>query len=178
MNQAFFQATLPDLESVMDIRHNLLCTSSGETTRKQVVTLTKLVIAYTKLYRTSLVHDPPRFLKMGSTDSILKAYWKIIQGAALSAHTISSNVELELFPQKLVVQALLLMKATMGDWASKSIVDVSTDFVRQFVDILMTKLMPLTAADLEKWALDPEDFSNEEEADRWEFDLRVSELHT
>lgn len=62
----------------------------------------------------------------------------------------------------------------MGDWASKSPIDVSIDFVRQFAELLVTKLLPLRAVDLEKWADDPEEWMNEEEADRWEYELRVS----
>lgn len=66
----------------------------------------------------------------------------------------------------------------MGDWASKSPIDVSIEFVQQFAQILVTRLLPLRAADLVKWADDPEDWMNEEEADRWEFELRVSAFAT
>ena len=79
-------------------------------------------------------------------------------------------------PERFIVLCLLLLKSTMGDWAAQSPVvdDVPPDFVRQFVQILVTKLLPLRAIDLEKWAEDPEEWMNEEEADRWEFELRVS----
>lgn len=65
----------------------------------------------------------------------------------------------------------------MGDWASASPVDISAEFVQQFAKLLITKLLPLREEDLEKWADDPEEWMNEEEADRWEFDLRVSIFH-
>lgn len=61
----------------------------------------------------------------------------------------------------------------MGDWASKSPINISLDFVRQFAQILVTRLLPLRAVDLAKWSDDPEDWMNDEEADRWEFELRV-----
>lgn len=77
-------------------------------------------------------------------------------------------------PERLVVLSLLLLKSTMGDWAAQSPVDVPADFVRQFVELLVTKLLPLRPIDFEKWAEDPEEWMNEEEADRWEFELRVS----
>ena len=79
-------------------------------------------------------------------------------------------------PERFIVLCLLLLKSTMGDWAAQSPVvdDVPPDFVCQFVHILVTKLLPLRAIDLEKWAEDPEEWMNEEEADRWEFELRVS----
>jgi hypothetical protein len=78
------------------------------------------------------------------------------------------------YPERFVVQSLLLLKATMGDWASASPVDVSPDFVRQFAGLIVTRLLPLRPVDLEKWGDDPEEWMNEEEADRWEYELRVS----
>lgn len=61
----------------------------------------------------------------------------------------------------------------MGDWASKSPIDIPPEFVKKFVMLIVTKLLPLRAADLEKWSDDPEEWMNEEEAERWEFELRV-----
>lgn len=81
-----------------------------------------------------------------------------------------------LYPERFVVQSLLLLKSTMGDWASASPIDVSADFVRQFAELLVTRLLPLRTADLEKWSEDPEEWMNEEEADRWEYELRVSSI--
>lgn len=89
------------------------------------------------------------------------------------AETQTLDEPTALYPERFVVQALLLLKSTMGDWASKSPIDVSLDFVRQFAELLVTKLLPLRAVDLGKWADDPEEWMNEEEADRWEYELRV-----
>ena len=35
------------------------------------------------------------------------------------------------------------------------------------------KLLPLRSVDIEKWVADPEDWMNEEEADRFEYEMRV-----
>lgn len=35
------------------------------------------------------------------------------------------------------------------------------------------KLLPLRKRDIEKWVEDPEEWMNEEEADRFEYELRV-----
>lgn len=78
------------------------------------------------------------------------------------------------YPTRLVVQALLLIKAMLGDWDGSSAVPVSPEFVQQFAEVLITRMLPLRAEDLQKWEEDPEEWMNEEEQDRWEFDLRVS----
>lgn len=71
------------------------------------------------------------------------------------------------------MQALLIIKAMLGDWDGTSPVPVSPDFVRRFAEILITRMLPLRSEDLQKWEQDPEEWMNEEEQDRWEFDLRV-----
>lgn len=62
----------------------------------------------------------------------------------------------------------------LGDWDGTSALPVSPDFVQQFAEVLITRLLPLRQEDLQKWEQDPEEWMNEEEQDRWEYDLRVS----
>ena len=38
----------------------------------------------------------------------------------------------------------------------------------------MTKLLPMRQQDIEKWSNDPEEWLNEEDSERWEYELRVS----
>jgi hypothetical protein len=130
---------------------------------------------------------------MDMSNAIIETYWQAVQGAGAD---VSSNVSgnsaphltarhstktclpsdemTSLYPERFVVQSLLLLKSTMGNWASASPIEVSPDFVRQFAELIVTRLLPLRQVDLEKWADDPEEWMNEEEADRWEYELRVS----
>ena len=62
----------------------------------------------------------------------------------------------------------------LGDWDGTSALPVSPDFVQQFAEVLITRMLPLRVEDLQKWEQDPEEWMNEEEQDRWEYDLRVS----
>lgn len=52
---------------------------------------------------------------------------------------------------------------------------LSQQFVEEAVRILLTRLIPLTSNDLDKWMADPEEWVNEEEkeGDAWEYELRV-----
>ena len=49
-------------------------------------------------------------------------------------------------------------------------------FVEDAVRLLVTRFIPLKAADLEGWQEDPEDWVNHEEQDNemWEYEIRVS----
>lgn len=69
---------------------------------------------------------------------------------------------------------MMLLKESMGDWASASPINIPPGFAAQYAELLITKLMPLRPSDLERWEDDPEEWMTEEEAERWEFDLRVS----
>lgn len=52
---------------------------------------------------------------------------------------------------------------------------LSEQFVEEAVELVLTRLIPLSTPDLERWTDDPEEWVNQEEkeGDAWEFDLRV-----
>lgn len=161
---------------MLSLRLRLIAVSPSITITSIVILLTKTVVAYGKLYRQLLKQDPPKFLALGLSVQISLTYREIIQGAAGDLANNVSDEDQSLYPERLVVQSLLILQSMMGDWASKSLIPISLDFVRQFAEILVTQLLPLRPVDLVKWSDDPEDWMNEEEADRWEFELRVSLL--
>lgn len=55
---------------------------------------------------------------------------------------------------------------------------LSEQFVEEAVELLLTRLIPLSTLDLERWTLDPEEWINQEEreGDAWEYDLRVCDI--
>jgi hypothetical protein len=55
------------------------------------------------------------------------------------------------------------------------IVALTQEFVDGAVKLLVTRFIPLTPTDLEKWVVDPEEWINREENenDHWEYELRV-----
>lgn len=111
---------------------------------------------------------------MDLSSRIIETYWQALRGAATDVSFSIADDSTALYPERFVVQSLLLLQSTLGNWASASPVDVSPEFVKQFAELLVTRLLPLRQVDLEKWADDPEEYMNEEEADRWEYELRVS----
>jgi hypothetical protein len=57
---------------------------------------------------------------------------------------------------------------------------LSEEFVKNAVQLLVTRFMPLNPTDLEGWMADPEEWVNVEdkENDMWEYEIRVRYLHT
>jgi hypothetical protein len=47
------------------------------------------------------------------------------------------------------------------------------DFIPSCCEVLVSKYLTLTKEDINKWEDEPETFVAEEEADQWEFNLRV-----
>jgi uncharacterized HAD superfamily protein len=49
------------------------------------------------------------------------------------------------------------------------------EFIDDAVKVLVTRFIPLTQSDLEKWMADPEEWVNREEHENefWEYELRV-----
>ena len=52
---------------------------------------------------------------------------------------------------------------------------LSEEFVKNAVQLLITRFMPLNPSDLEQWMADPEEWVNNEdkETDLWEYEIRV-----
>ncbi|GAA5991993.1 hypothetical protein JCM10908_000686 [Rhodotorula pacifica] len=168
----FYRSTLPAVSQLLELRVSLLRAGHPCVSSPSFITFTKHVIAYGELSR-SLVNDKvAAFATMGVTEQVRDIYIQVVQGAASD---IIGNVQDDLrslYPTRLVVQALLLIKAMLGDWDGASALPVSPEFVKQFAEVLITRMLPLRQEDLQKWEQDPEEWMNEEEQDRWEFDLR------
>ncbi|KAK4702500.1 importin-11, partial [Phenoliferia sp. Uapishka_3] len=177
--KTFFSGTPATLSSLAAIRLQFIPSAPAPPplATPPFLLLTKLILSHIKLYRALIGHDAAIFARMGVASEIIETVWRTISDASQSPSTFISDEITARCPERLVVLTLLLLKSTMGDWASESPVQVPEDFVRQFVEVLVTKLLPLRAADLVKWNEDPEEWMNEEEADRWEFELRPCSEH-
>ncbi|SCV68568.1 BQ2448_689 [Microbotryum intermedium] len=170
---AFFVSTLASFADLFQLRHALVSTFRPTVpTCPRLINLTKLVISYCKLYRNLLAHAPDSLDKMGVSEQIVVQSSTIVQGASVDTSLISDEVT-SCYPERLVVHLLLFIRTTLGDWASTSpLTSLPPKFAPEFAEILVTRLIPLRQVDLEKWQDDPEEWMNEEAANREEFELR------
>ncbi|BGP28678.1 hypothetical protein JCM10296v2_000414 [Rhodotorula toruloides] len=168
----FFTTSLSTFQSLLTLRLTLLQSSQTVSASPRLTYLTRHVIKFGNMYRTLLRDSPGRFADMGVSDRILELYYQVVLGAVANVRNNVSDDVTALYPTRLVVQALLLVKSLLGDWDGRAPLDPPEGFVEQFTDLLVKQLLPLRQDDLEKWQEDPEEWMNEEEMERWEFDLR------
>ncbi|KAJ8297055.1 Importin-11 [Rhodotorula toruloides] len=170
--RAFFTTSFSTFSSLLTLRLTLLQSSQTVSASPRLTFLTRHVVKFGKMYRTLLRDFPGRFTDMGASERILELYYQIVLGAVADVRNNVSDDVTALYPTRLVVQALLLVKSLLGDWDGRAPLDPPEGFVEQFTDLLVKQLLPLRQDDLEKWQEDPEEWMNEEEMERWEFDLR------
>ncbi|GAA6036573.1 hypothetical protein JCM8097_001232 [Rhodosporidiobolus ruineniae] len=173
----FFTSTLPAFSSLLSLRFQLLTASPPQSASPRLVYLTKHVTAYGKLYRALFQQNPVQFAAMGVGEEVRGLYFQVVQGAAEDVIGRVGDDHTALYPTRLVVQSLLLVKSLLGDWDGQSTLPVPPGFVQQLAELLITRLLPLRQDDLEKWSEDPEEWMNEEEMERWEFELRPCAEH-
>lgn len=178
-SQSFFATSIPRLSSLLTLRNSLLSSPSAPTRgTTSLDLLTKLILSHGKLYRLLFSHNPAAFLAMNVSAELMSTYYSTITSACTAPSSSTSEAissePTSLYPTLLIVQSLLLLKQCLGDWASSSPIPVDPAFVRQFAELIVTRLLPLRREDLEKWEEEPEEWMNEEESERWEFELRVS----
>ncbi|GAA5896429.1 karyopherin KAP120 [Sporobolomyces salmoneus] len=183
--KAFFVSTLPTFTSLVSLRLSVLSSSPSTSSSSIVETprltfLTKHLISYTKLYRGLINHSLPVFDQMGITQGVLEISWQLIKNACQSDATASATEENSLvsdsftspYPTRLLIPSLLLLKSTLSSWDGQTPLTIPLSFVHEFAQVLVTSCLVMKPQELEKWNEDPEEFINEEEMDRWDFELR------
>ncbi|KAH7105640.1 ran binding protein 11 [Auriculariales sp. MPI-PUGE-AT-0066] len=183
--ETFFQRMLERIPRLHELRKSLTLGLSANPAAFAAgwpthTILTKHVLRYGTTARQLAVVNVSKFTSLpGSTDLVL-LYWGIITESASADPSLMSEEKSAVYPTKIVIQGLILMKETLKHW-SPTKKGVSPDavlnaaFVTQAVEILITRFLPLSPSDLQKWEGDPEEWINSEgevESATWEFDLR------
>ena len=77
-----------------------------------------------------------------------------------------------MYPIRLLIPSLLLLKSTLSSWDGQTPLSIPISFVQEFAKVLVTNCLVMRTEELERWNEDPEEFINDEEMDKWEFELR------
>ncbi|TNY19776.1 armadillo-type protein [Rhodotorula diobovata] len=170
----FFRSSVATLSSLLSLRQQLLASPSSRPAHStpRLEYLTKHVLLFGKMYRALNSHNAGHFAAMDVALQLEEVYFRVVEDAAADVATLVDDNPLAPYPTRLVVQALLLLKSLLGDWDGSTGLAVPPGFVQQLAHLLITRMLPLRQDDLDKWTEDPEEWMNEEEAERWEFELR------
>ncbi|KAI0092637.1 armadillo-type protein [Irpex rosettiformis] len=181
-----FQNSSSQLRTIIELRINLVSALrlspevSNSPAELSIRTLTRHMRLFGKFFRRLQQLDVQRFVALPGCGDLILYYWsKVVQATNSPADYIEDS-PMAVFPVQLLVQAMVLFKESLGQWApvkkdgTENTQVLSQSFVEDAVKLLVTRFIPLDPADLEGWMTDPEEWVNMEERDNdlWEFELR------
>ncbi|KAF8592605.1 ARM repeat-containing protein, partial [Ramaria rubella] len=146
---------------------------------KSLHQLTRHLRLYGKMFRRMQRLSIQRFVALPQANELVLYYWgEVVKATDGSSEMISDSPD-AVYPIRLLVQGMVLFRESLNIWSGKGNPQnmtkvLSKQFVEEAVILLLTRFIPLSPADLEKWAIEPEEWVNEEEkgGDSWEFELR------
>ncbi|KAM0793458.1 hypothetical protein ACM66B_000901 [Microbotryomycetes sp. NB124-2] len=175
--RSFWQAGLAKVATLVQLRVSLLSSRPANVPNRTLLFLTKQTISIGKLYLKLYTSDQAVFTQMGNTQQLVETYWSVVEGAS---HNVFEDIQGSftcLYPERFVVQSLLLLRSAITTLTNPEGEKHLSELILRFTELLITKLLPMRPEDLERWNEDPEEWMNEEEAERWEFELRPCAEH-
>ncbi|KAG8934669.1 hypothetical protein FRC02_009496 [Tulasnella sp. 418] len=187
----FFAFTINQLQGLWSFRTALAEAlylkqiPASDVTIKTLELITRRVKAFGKGFRRMQQTGIVRFVTLPGCSQLVLYYWDRVMEATNALPEYTADSPHAVYPVQLLVQCLAIFKDSLAQWspsrkASGTQLDPNNEtlpleFVTNAVSMLITRLLPLKAADLKKWEDDPEDWVNTEEKDNeaWEYDLRA-----
>lgn len=170
----FCVSTVADFQTLQDARKAKV--QAGQLTEyPHLGHLNKHVAAYIKFYKALLTNNHHNFHDIGITQQVCGILWSnIAEGSQDLLRYVSDEDSAVLFPEKFFVNNLLFVKMCFVQWPCAMRTWKDPAFAAQAADLIVSRLLPLRTADLQRWQEEPEEWFKEEEEERWQFDLRVS----
>lgn len=143
--------------------------------------LTKHSLTFGKFFRRLQQLSHQRFALLPMCGDLVLFYWSQIVEASTSPESSIADSDEVLYPLRFLVQGMVLFKENLAQWSvvrrdgTPNKNSLSEEFVKNAVQLLVSRFMPLNPSDLEQWSADPEEWLNEEEreGDQWEFEIRA-----
>ncbi|KAF8489124.1 armadillo-type protein [Gautieria morchelliformis] len=145
-------------------------------------TLTRHLRLYGKMFLRMQQLSSQRFVALPHANELILYYWAEVIKASNGPPGMISDSPNAFYPVRLLVQCMILFRESLNAWSGKKTENMtatragvlSEHFVEDAVRLLLTRLIPLSSPDLERWTDDPEEWVNheEKEGDAWEYELR------
>ncbi|KAJ3192098.1 Importin-11, partial [Entophlyctis luteolus] len=181
--------SLLEIRMKFDRRRILAQTSSFKSIEQAT---SKICITAGKLYTDLIQSRPVAFVGCRGGLDVVRYYWELVAMGDSSGNleNYSPAGNKDGFVDRVLLQGMIIFRGVVKnsqfsllppdrhphtDDAIKLIASqiLTPDFVSSAAQLLVTKYLILTAEELEKWDEDPEGFMTDEEADQWEFSLRM-----
>ncbi|KAJ3022476.1 UNVERIFIED_CONTAM: Importin-11 [Siphonaria sp. JEL0065] len=150
---------------------------------------TKISLTIGKVYTDLITNRAVNFVACRGSLDVVRFYWGlIVNGSSSGAPDAEGNPDD--FVERILLQGLFLFRHVVKnpqfttlppdrhpqtEDAVKLINErlLTPDFVRAALELLISKYLVMNQEDLERWNDEPESFMADEEADQWEFNLRL-----
>ncbi|KAJ3124436.1 hypothetical protein HK100_011234, partial [Physocladia obscura] len=137
----------------------------------------KIALTIGKLYSDLISSRAINFVVCRGSMDVLRYYWSLIANGS-SSGAPDANGNNDDFVERILLQALIIFRADrhpQTDYVIKLLSEqlLTPSFVTNAAQILVTKYMVMNNEELERWNDEPESFMADEEADQWEFSLRM-----
>ncbi|KAF9933041.1 hypothetical protein FBU30_006717 [Linnemannia zychae] len=173
---AFFRLVLEHLQKFMAFKESI-----PEQCSFLVTAVDSHIKLIGKFYLDLMDAHPRQFILTPGAADVLRFYWNLLAGNG-NEHAAAPS-------QTTLIQGLLLIKKTLKDpqfiltdkdpepvvVRCRHIIEnefMTPETTGKLAEILITKYMRITEADLEEWDSNPEEWALEDEADSWKYQLR------
>lgn len=169
----FCVASLPHYQTLYSLRRQR-AVSGHLSEGAYLKALNKHVAAYVKLYTHLVRNNHLAFHSIGITHDACNLLWTHIYEVAQDVQALGTADEpaaadLQVF----AVKELLLFRDCFVRWPMYMANWHDPDLAAQVLDIIVSRLLPLRAADLERWQNEPEEWFKQQTDAQWQYDLRV-----
>ncbi|GBE79528.1 ARM repeat-containing protein [Sparassis crispa] len=181
----FFHYSATRLQALSELRINLVlalqAVPANEVARRSAELLARHVTLFGRFFQRIQRLSSSRFVTLPVCGDLVLYYWsKVVQAANGPQEYIRDSPD-AVFPVRFLVQAMVLFKDSLAQWApvrkdgTENDRVLSKSFVEDAVRLLVTRYIPLKPSDLEDWMADPEEWVRTEEQDneQWIFELRA-----
>ncbi|KEI37478.1 uncharacterized protein L969DRAFT_25906 [Mixia osmundae IAM 14324] len=183
--RAFYHSSIESLPKIVALRRafvEALTAAKGDhilnnTTYNLLESITRICLANAKFFRKFWIHRKSELYAMGSIDAMMSNLWLLVEHASTDIEALVSDQVTAIYPERLLVQGLITLSLVFGEPPQDMAQMSDANFALHFTRTIATKLLPLTDGDIAAYNDDAEAWLNEEEADRWEYNLRPASAH-
>ncbi|KAG6880368.1 hypothetical protein C0992_007779 [Termitomyces sp. T32_za158] len=185
--QEIFQNSAVQVKGLIALRTDVVIgmiqanSSTNPQVQRFIDIFTRHVRVFGKFFRRLQQLSPARFIALPTCSDLILYYWSQVVRATTEAPNLVSDSNQAPFPVRHLVQAMVLFKESLAQWTpnrrdgTPNENALSEQFVKNAVELLVTRFMPLNPLDLEVWVADPEEWVNieDKENDLWEYEIRA-----
>ncbi|KAJ3074453.1 Importin-11 [Podochytrium sp. JEL0797] len=175
-----FASLTTHLQQMLQMRNTL--STSSQTLKPLFQATTKIAITIGKLYVDLLSSRAVNFVACRGSVDVIRFYWGLVANGSVNGAP-DANGNPDDFVERILLQGLVLVRGVVKNSQFQLLPQeavemlsqhlLTPEFVKTVLETLVTKYLVYSHEELDRWDEEPEGFMADEEADQWEFSLRM-----